>query len=404
MTLLTDTSLAEQLKITERSILERKHLFSFSDEDVTNLLAAKPYIEENLDTIVEAFYEEQLRHSDVELVIGDADTLMRLKNAMRGYIQDLFSGTYDTIYINRRLRVGKIHQRIGVPPALYMSAVQLLLSHLVSYMETQCNDGACSRYEVEARKVSLTKLLMFDVQLVFETYTSSLVFEVEKARNKLEIYAEELEATVAKRTQELQDLSQQDGLTGLLNQRAFYEHLRSELSHAARRHWKVTLVYFDLNSFKKLNDTQGHRAGDLLLAHVGEAMLGTVRDVDSACRYGGDEFCIIMPETSEKQAEEVCRRLAKRFIAKAGMDVTFSIGIAETGTDTYLSEDDMVKLADKLMYKSKKGSKETPGHWCCCALSGEAEPLLNTPAEPNAKLEDPTSDPEPPPSDTTEAS
>lgn len=376
--LLTDMTLTEQLKLNERRIAGRKRLMMISEEDERNLLAAKPYIVSNLEVIVERFYQAQLSYAEVELVIGDADTLRRLKNSMRGYIQELFSGQYDMLYVNSRLRVGMVHKRIGVSPLLYISAVQKLWQILQEFLEEQCQSGSCSRYEVEQRKISLNKLLMFDVQFTFETYTGALVAEVEKARQELEVYAQDLEGEVARRTQELKDLARQDGLTGLLNQRAFYDHLRDGLAHAKRRREILTLAYFDLNKFKQLNDRQGHRAGDLVLAHVGESLLATVRETDVACRYGGDEFCLIMPGSSSAEAEEVCGRLSKRFHAKAGESgVTFSIGLAATGPEEFLSPDDLVKLADARMYASKTASRGESGYWC--TGSGAPVKLLGTP-------------------------
>lgn len=85
--LLTDMTLAEQLKITDRRIADRKRLMGITEEDERNMLAAKSFMDEHLDMIIEGFYRTQLSHAEVELVIGDADTLRRLKSSMRCYLQ-----------------------------------------------------------------------------------------------------------------------------------------------------------------------------------------------------------------------------------------------------------------------------------------------------------------------------
>src|SRR5947207_1131127 len=93
------------------------------------------------------------------------------------------------------------------------------------------------------------------------------------------------------------DLSRTDGLTGLLNRRAFVEALERESARHRRFPRPLTLAYLDLDNFKGINDSHGHAAGDELLQAVGQAMANSVRDVDSVGRLGGDEFAILMPET-----------------------------------------------------------------------------------------------------------
>lgn len=364
--LLTNHTMVEQLKLTERRIEQIKKLFDLTQADEENMQAAEPFITRNLDWIVEEFYAKQLTHLEVEIVIGDSDTLQRLKNSMRGYIQEVFSGKFDEHYVSARLRVGKVHKRIGVSPALYMAAVRLLWDILSDQFEKDHLEGNCSREEVDKRQRSLTKLLMFDVQFVFETYTGALVAEVEKAKLELEHYAHDLAETVAKQTRELKEFSCQDGLTRLLNHRAFYERMRVELAGCARRKEPLTLIYFDLNGFKGLNDMQGHVAGDQMLVMIGKCILASIRETDIACRYGGDEFCIIMPGATNGQAKDVCERLIQCFIARQqGEDIAFSIGICQTGPDKFLSADELVNAADKRMYAAKNASRDTAGFWLC---------------------------------------
>ncbi|MCQ8182098.1 GGDEF domain-containing protein [Methylomonas sp. SURF-1] len=364
--LLTNHSMVEQLKLTDRKIELIKKLFDLTRADADNLLAAEPFITRNLDAIVEEFYAKQLTHLEVEIVIGDSETLSRLKNSMRGYIQEVFSGTYDQNYVTNRLRVGKVHKRIGVSPALYMSAVRLLWDILSDQFEKQYEEGHCSRDEADRRQRSLTKLLMFDVQFVFETYTGALVAEVQKAKQELEDYAHDLAETVAKQTKELRELSCQDGLTRLFNHRAFYERMRVELASCARRKEPLTLVYFDLNDFKLLNDNYGHIVGDQMLEALGSTILNSIRETDIACRYGGDEFCIIMPGATNGHAKDVCERLINGFVSRNDKHkISFSIGICQTGPDKLMSGDELVIAADKRMYLAKAQAKLEPGFWLC---------------------------------------
>ncbi|MEJ1396356.1 MAG: GGDEF domain-containing protein [Candidatus Sedimenticola sp. (ex Thyasira tokunagai)] len=358
----TDKTLSEQMQINDREIDYRKSLLGLTQEDIQLLMSVKDTIIDGIDIIVEKFYDSQLRNTEISLLIGDADTLQRLTQAMRRYILELFEGYYDAEYVNKRLRIGKVHKRIGVSPKLYVSAVNLLQTLLDDYiLEHDNSNNDCK--SCDKKRKAVHKLLMFDMQLVFDTYISSLVTEVEVAKGELEDYAVSLESIVAERTQQLQELSLSDGLTGLLNQRAFYDELRREVSIAERNKRPLTLVYFDLNDFKKTNDTRGHKEGDRILKNVGKAITESIRNIDFGCRYGGDEFCIILPNTSKKEAEEVCGRLIIIYDAEENYDVTLSIGIAQTGPDVFCDSDGLVKDADALMYKAKEKSKEKPGHY-----------------------------------------
>lgn len=357
-----DKTLAEQLQITEREISARKAMLGFTAEDERALLGLKEIVAVNADDVVGRFYQAQLNYPEIALLIGDADTLRRLQAAMRRYLLELFEGFYDIEYVNKRLRIGKVHKRIGVPPKLYVSAILLLQSTIETVLYPLLRE-AKAYGEWEFLHQAMRKLLMFDMQLVFDTYISSLVAEVEVAKSEMEDYATSLEQVIAERTQQLQELARIDSLTGLLNRRAFSDELRRELAVAERSHTPVCLAYVDLNGFKKLNDTKGHREGDRVLELVGSAMRSATREVDIACRYGGDEFCIIMPRTDLTQAGLACERLIEIFQDAAGDAVTLSIGIVQTGPEAFNDPDALIKAADGLMYQAKSKSKAVPGHF-----------------------------------------
>ncbi len=358
---MTEKSLAEQLHITDRDIEYRKKLLKFTDEDVKYLVDSKETVVENLAEIVNRFYDMQRGVPEIELLIGDVETFRRLHASMEKYIIELFEGYYDREYVNKRLRIGKVHKRIGVSPKLYVSAITYLESLLYEYLldvgKKEKNCDICS-----GRNSALNKLLMFDIQLVFDTYINSLLAEVKMAKEQVEEYAEGLEEVVELRTRQLEELSRRDELTGLYNQRAFYDELRREVSRAERTKVPIVLLYMDLNNFKKLNDTEGHMAGDAILSAVGSAILQSVRSIDIPCRYGGDEFAVIMPDTDVKQAETMYTRLVGNFNSGDGKGISFSVGVAGMGTSDYFNSDTIVKAADKEMYKAKTFSRKKPGH------------------------------------------
>ena len=353
-----DQTLAQQLDITDREIASRKALLGFTEQDAEVLKQYKPLFEKYIDGIIKNFYDRQIAISEVALVIGDAETLRRLQNAMRSYILELFDGFYDAEYVNKRLRIGKVHMRIGVSPKLYMSAIYMLQKIIKDAVKMHFF-GKEEDTDAGPLYTALNKLIMFDIQLVFDTYVHGLVSEVRTAKEELAEYASSLEKVVEERTQQLHELSRRDELTNLFNQRGLREHLRREMANAVRYKEHISLMYFDLNGFKKLNDNEGHQAGDDVLKLTGEAIAASIRDTDIGCRYGGDEFCIILPRTAIAETQIIYERLVKFFKdSNKDQGITFSVGVSSTGPDDYCDADTLIKNADQLMYQAKAQSKK----------------------------------------------
>lgn len=347
----TEKTLVEQMKISDLEINRRKDLLSLSSEDLKALTNNKLFIDENIDEIVDAFYNQQTQIDEISLLIGDADTLRRLRAALRKYILDLFSGYYDSEYVNNRLRIGMVHKRIGVEPKLYLSAVRTLKNILIERLSNATED----KKSLECTLNALDKLLYFDITLVFDTYIDSLVGEIENAKERTEVYAKSLEDKVAERTRQLEELSRIDPLTNIYNQRAMYDYLRRELATAQRTNSKLSMIYFDLDKFKEINDTEGHIKGDEVLKKTGQILQKSIREVDIPCRYGGDEFTVILPNCDIKNANKICEKIIKDF-ENIYPKYSLSMGIAETGQDTYVDSDQLIKMADKKMYLSKQNS------------------------------------------------
>ena len=350
----TEQTLFEQMRITELEIDFRKSLFNLGSQDIKALLSCKPIIEHNIDRVVDSFYQLQTSVSEIALLIGDSDTLARLRTAQRRYVIDLFSGVYDLEYVNNRLRIGLVHKRIGVEPKLYLSAVHTLKSLLYEVLATSMT----KEQEFQEVRVALDKLMLFDVTLVFDTYIRSLVSEIENAKYKAEQYALSMETKVKQRTQQLEELSRTDPLTGLLNVRHLQEIATRILRAAQRRAEPVSAIYMDIDDFKNFNDTQGHRLGDEVLCTVANAIKSTARLEDCCFRYGGDEFCIILPNCREDQAREVFIDRLRQYLQQSLKEVSLSVGIAETGPYEYMEPMALIHLADERMYAYKRSRKQ----------------------------------------------
>ncbi len=312
----------------------------------------KPLVVADLDGIVESFYETLVELDGVAQLIGDAESLFRLKNHLRGYLRTLFDGVYDINYVQSRLRIGLVHKRIGVPPKLYIAAYKILSGLLANILRAK-NDEGCDICGQRAE--ALEKMMLFDLVLVFDTYIQGLMNEVQRSREDVEKYAKDLEETVARRTKQLSEQARKDGMTGLYNQRSFFEYVRMELSRAQRRSERFVICYVDLDHFKQANDTFGHKYGDSILINVAKAMEKVLRQEDIGARYGGDEFCMLLPQTTMDGAKPVCERLAQTFTElDEECGVTMSVGISEFVPDSGMDVDMLIKQADKAMYVSKQ--------------------------------------------------
>lgn len=154
-------------------------------------------------------------------------------------------------------------------------------------------------------------------------------------------------------------ISRTDFLTGALNTRSFYELAASELLRARRNQRPFTVVYFDLDNFKTINDCSGHSAGDACLRSVASSIQSTLRATDVLARLGGDEFALLMIDADSRGAQQLVPRLKLALeteMIRAGWQVTFSIG-ALTCVDIPASVDELLKLADQLMYRVKNNGK-----------------------------------------------
>ena len=164
----------------------------------------------------------------------------------------------------------------------------------------------------------------------------------------------------ARRFREARQLADLDALTGLHNRRYFHETLQREVARAQRYNRRLALVVFDLDDFKAINDRIGHLAGDAVLAEAAQRVLDVVRTADVACRVGGDEFAVILPESSLTDADQLYKRLSQaisaRPVGQAGR-LHLSAGVTELRP-----EDDAVALferADEALYRAKGAGKGT---------------------------------------------
>ena len=180
------------------------------------------------------------------------------------------------------------------------------------------------------------------------------------ARRDLEELADRAGPAIenARRFREARHLADLDALTGLHNRRFFHDTLAREVARAHRYERRLALIIFDLDDFKAINDRIGHLAGDAVLADAADVIRSVVRSADIACRVGGDEFAVILPESGMPEAEQLYARLQtalqQKPIGEAG-HIRISAGVAE------LTKDDdsraFFERADDALYGAKESGK-----------------------------------------------
>ncbi|MGH8501255.1 MAG: GGDEF domain-containing protein [Gammaproteobacteria bacterium] len=173
-----------------------------------------------------------------------------------------------------------------------------------------------------------------------------------------------LSARLARYVEHETRLARTEPLTGLMNRRAFDEAANRFLDLALSRGHHTTVVYIDVDDFKRVNDRSGHSAGDRLLATIAAALRQGVRSSDLVGRRGGDEFVLLLPDTGYEGAQACIATLKARLTQIRASDawpVRFSMGVA-TFLRPPLNVDVAIKVADELMYKAKAGGKDDIVH------------------------------------------
>jgi diguanylate cyclase (GGDEF)-like protein len=199
----------------------------------------------------------------------------------------------------------------------------------------------------EAIDIGIQLVLLIGLALI-----SRILFTVVRAQRR------ELE----RERQRAEERARRDGLTGLGNRLALEERLDAEIARARRSGSGLSLIIGDLDGFKKINDEIGHAGGDECLRRVAHALRQQARGGDECFRWGGDEFVILLPETTGEDAERVADRIsaavAGAYVSHAGRTVSMTCGTAELGADKDTS--DLLGAADDVLFRMKRASTAQP--------------------------------------------
>ncbi len=217
--------------------------------------------------------------------------------------------------------------------------------------------------EIFKSSTSFLKLII-PMVLITIIFIAGIVNAIAKINQK-EIYEENLrlsnrslEKKVKERTKELEKMVLTDGLTGLFNHKTSYEKLEGIINKAQESRMPLTIMMCDLDHFKRVNDTFGHQTGDEVLLRAAQTILSSVREVDVAGRYGGEEFIIILPDTDLAEGIHVANRIkgavAALDFSQEDLKVTISLGVCMWEGESAI---DLVSKVDKLLYQAKRNGR-----------------------------------------------
>ena len=169
---------------------------------------------------------------------------------------------------------------------------------------------------------------------------------------------------IRRQNEELRALATRDSLTGCLNRRSFFERFEQHWKSAERYRHDLSVAMFDLDHFKSVNDNHGHSVGDAVLQKAAAALETTARDVDLVCRYGGEEFCVLLPHTDIEGAAQAAERFRQSITAieMPDLSVTASIGVSSISlgaTDAHT----LLDQADKCLYMAKRNGRNQVVRW-----------------------------------------
>jgi diguanylate cyclase (GGDEF)-like protein len=181
----------------------------------------------------------------------------------------------------------------------------------------------------------------------------------------IELFSQLVGASIGniKLFEKIQRQATTDGLTGLVNHKTFYEILEKELWRSRRYGGKISLIMVDVDNLKNINDAYGHRAGDKAIREISKRIKECIRQIDTAARYGGDEFAVILLNTSLSDATVVAQRMVDAVGSspttwnKEQIPLSISVGLGQYDAD--ISPEDITSRSDQALYTAKQAGKNT---------------------------------------------
>jgi diguanylate cyclase (GGDEF)-like protein len=298
--------------------------------------------------IMDEFYEFVFSQADMRPFIGQEKNIRRLKQTQTEYLLSFGNNYNQPEYFEYRLRVGAAHARINMPMHLYIAAyskMQCLLHQALrdSDITDQALMVACHQF--------INKIIFLDISLAIDAYNMTTINELSESVIQLE---EEKDL--------LSNQLMHDTLTGALSRAYIIDVLGKQISIFDRSHKQnLSVALFDIDFFKKINDTYGHQVGDILLVKFVDTINYVIRSQDYLGRYGGEEFLFLTINTEPEDALHLVERIRASIentvyqINEHEIKITVSIGLAHitVGDDI----DSIIERADSALYQAKNSGR-----------------------------------------------
>ncbi|MDH5610829.1 MAG: GGDEF domain-containing protein [Gammaproteobacteria bacterium] len=232
-------------------------------------------------------------------------------------------------------------------------------------------------YIANEKRLLITALATSVLIIIFSIIIAYSIYRINLDRDHKEMIR--LERKVKERTAEIEVMSKTDKLTGLANRMHLDDQLEIEFKRASRHKHDLVILVVDLDHFKRVNDTYGHLGGDAVLQEVGQRLTKCLRQTDFVGRYGGEEFVIILPETTIKHALPIAENLRQLIEARPiiferdELKISASIGVADFRHDKHKKFEDIFALSDDALYYSKENGRN-----CVTFIDGDTPHIYKT--------------------------
>jgi diguanylate cyclase (GGDEF)-like protein len=350
-------TLCERFGFDPETIAERLQLIGLG-EPHSELLARdlqNHVIRSNIDAIIDSFYDTLGCHREFIGIVQRHTEVSKLKMMQRCYLLSLGENFESAEYFEERLRIGVVHQRVGVSLSLYHSAYRLMQSLLIDNIPDELRSNPTTFLSLVQ---FITKIAALDMSLAIETYYFDRISSLERSIDSMKQSID----TMRGEGEELRRSLRTDSLTKLCSRGFSIHALKEALTISRDAHRPLSVVMVDLDHFKDINDKYGHPFGDRILATVAARLSFDARDRDTIGRYGGEEFILILEDTPIADARILAERIRLKVssdpiqVADQAVSITISLGVASISDDD--DAESLTGRADKALYAAKAAGRD----------------------------------------------